>query len=273
MQTGLSFATIGSRGPPTDDKFSQECSVVPHPASIRILVVDDHPLFRAGLVRTLGTEQGFAVVGEADDGDAGIAAWERERPDVALVDVSMPGVGGIEMVRRLRGRHPDARLLMLTSSEDQDDVIAALDAGAAGYITKGVRYGDLVAAVREAHDGGRPMGEAIARKLAGRDPHCPLTARELTVLEMVREGITLVGIARRLAITERTVRAHLTAIKVKLDAANAAQAVARGFERGLLQAKSVAKTWRMNDRMETRRSGGSSRDSGLPPGAVERRPG
>ncbi|MEI6240421.1 MAG: response regulator transcription factor, partial [Planctomycetia bacterium] len=149
---------------------------------------------------------------------------------------SMPGIDGIETVRRLRARHPSARLLMLTSSEDWDDVIAALDAGASGYITKSVRYGDLVAAVREVHAGGRPIGETVARKLAARDRDSPLTPRELEVLRLLREGLSIDEMGRQLAITERTVRAHVTAIKVKLDAANTAQAVARGFERGLLAA-------------------------------------
>ena len=203
-------------------------------STIRLLVVDDHPLFREGLARTLGTEEGLEIVAQAEDGVTAISQWERLRPDVALVDVSMPGIDGIETVRRLRARHPQAKVLMLTSSEDCDDVIAALDAGASGYITKSVRYGDLVAAVREVHAGGRPLGEAIARKLAARDPNGPLTPRELDVLRLLREGLSIDQMGRRLDITERTVRAHVTAIKVKLDAANTAQAVARGFERGLL---------------------------------------
>lgn len=206
-------------------------------ATIRILVVDDHPLFREGLARTLGEEEGFVILGQVEDGAAALEAWLRLAPDVGLVDVSMPGIDGIETVRRLVARDPSAKLLMLTSSEDSGDVIAALDAGASGYVTKTVRYGDLVAAVREVHAGGRPLGEAIARKLAARDRESPLTPRELDVLRLLREGLSLDDVARKLAITERTVRAHVTAIKVKLDAANTAQAVARGFERGLLAAR------------------------------------
>jgi len=202
---------------------------------IRVLVVDDHPLFREGLVHTLGAEEGFEIVAQAGDGTAAIDLWESARPHVAIVDVSMPGISGIETVRRLRTRHADARLLMLTSSEDQDDVIAAIDAGASGYITKGARYNDLVAAVREVHAGGCPLGEVIARKLAARERGSPLTPREQEVLLLLREGLTCIEIGQRLTITERTARAHVGAIKEKLGAANTAQAVAKGFEQGLLK--------------------------------------
>ena len=203
-------------------------------APIRLLVVDDHPLFREGLAHTLGSEEGFEIVAQAEDGTTAIDLWESVQPDVTLIDVSMPGMDGIETVRQLRSRHADAKLLMLTSSEDQEDVIAALDAGASGYVTKSVRFVDLVAAVREAHHGGRPLGEAIARKLAARDRSSPLTPRELEVLKLLREGLTFVEMGQMLSITERTARAHVGAIKEKLGASNTAQAVARGFEQGLL---------------------------------------
>jgi two-component system invasion response regulator UvrY len=206
------------------------------PEPFRVLVIDDHPLFREGLARTVGREPGFTIVAEAEDGRLAADLWRRHRPDVGLVDVSMPGIDGIETVRRIVSVDPHAKLLMLTSSEQQHDVLAALDAGAAGYITKSVRYGDLVAAIREAARGGRPLGEKIARIIASREAGGGLSPREQEVLELLRQGHALQPIADMLQITERTVRAHVTALKVKLDAANTAQIVARGFERGLLTA-------------------------------------
>ena len=201
---------------------------------IQVLLVDDHTLFLEGLVNTLGVAKEFEIVGQAKDGRSALALWRKTAPDVGVIDVSMPGMDGIETVRQLRAQVPDARVLMLTSSEDQDDVIAALDAGAAGYVTKGIRYSDLVAAVREVHAGGRPLGEAIARKLASRQPGCPLTPREVEVLRLLRKGLTAVEIAERIAISPRTTRGHIEAIKTRLKAANTTQAVAIGFERGLL---------------------------------------
>jgi DNA-binding NarL/FixJ family response regulator len=201
---------------------------------IRVLIVDDHPLFREGLVHALATEQGFHIVAEAADGVSALSLWSEHRPDVAIVDVSMPGMSGIEMVRQLRSVHPQARVLMLTSSEDDDDAETALDAGASGYITKSVRYTDLVTAIREVRAGGRPMGEGIARRIAARESRSPLTHREQEVLRMLCDGLGHVEIGERLDISERTARAHVAAIREKLNAVNAAQAVARAFELGLL---------------------------------------
>lgn len=206
----------------------------PATADIRLMIVDDHPLFREGLALTLSAARGIVVAAQAASGQSALDQWSEARPDVAIVDISMPGMDGIATVRQLRARDPQARILMLTSSEDQDDIMAAIDAGAAGYVTKSIRYADLVAAVREVHAGGQPLGETVARKLARRDRNKPLTPRELEVLARLREGLTAVEIGDRLAITARTARAHIEAIKEKLAAVNSAQAVARGFELGLL---------------------------------------
>ncbi len=208
---------------------------MPKPPAIRLVLVDDHPVFLEGLAEALARQRDLTVVGQGTDGAEALALWEEHRPDVLLLDLAMSGLHGLAALAQIRRRYPDARVLVLTSSDDGDDAVAALDGGAAGYVTKAARYDELVAAIREVHAGGRPIGEAVARRLAAREPAGPLTPREMEVLELLREGLTYAEIGGRLGITQRTARAHVVAVREKLAAANNAQAVARGFERGLLR--------------------------------------
>jgi DNA-binding NarL/FixJ family response regulator len=206
---------------------------------IRLLIVDDHPLFREGLLHSLAAERAFKVIGQAEDGATAIHLWKTLRPDVTLMDVSMYGQGGIETTRRILAVDPTARVLMLTSSEEQHDAIEALEAGAAGYVSKTVRFDELLAAIREVQAGGRPIGEAVARRLAAADRGGPLSPRELEVLALLRDGLSYQEVGKSLDMAERTARAHVAAIKEKLAAATAAQCVARGYELGLLRPRSA----------------------------------
>jgi DNA-binding NarL/FixJ family response regulator len=202
---------------------------------IRILLVDDHPTLRMGLANVLGCERDFAVVAEADDGAAALALWRRHRPDVMLLDISLPGMDGIETLEKLRAEFPEARVLVLTSSEAAEDVKHALGAGALGYVTKEVRRPELIAAIRAVSRGERAISESIARELAAAEEESTISRRETEVLGLLRQGFTNGEIGRLLGITERTAKAHVAALLLKLDAADRAEAVARGFERGLLK--------------------------------------
>jgi DNA-binding NarL/FixJ family response regulator len=202
---------------------------------IRLLIVDDHPLFREGLLHSLAAEREFTVIGQAEDGATAIHLWKTLRPDVTLMDVSMYGQGGIETTRQILAVDATARILMLTSSEERQDAVESLEAGASGYVPKTVRFDELLAAIREVHAGGRPIGEAVARRLAAAQAGGPLSQRELEVLELLRDGLSYQEVGRALTMAERTARAHVAAIKEKLAAATAAQCVARGFELGLLR--------------------------------------
>ena len=203
-------------------------------AVIRILIVDDHPVFREGLAQSLALKPGFEVIAQANDGRTAQDLWARHRPDVTLMDVAMHGQGGIETTRRIVAAHPDARVLMLTSSEEPFDAMEALEAGAVGYVTKSSRYDDLLAAIRQVHGGGRAVSASIAGRLSP-SPKGTLSHRELEVLGFLREGYSYPEIAERLAIAERTIRAHMTLIKEKLGASKPAQCIARAYDLGLLR--------------------------------------
>lgn len=206
-------------------------------AVIRLLLVDDHPVMRAGLANLLDSEPGFSVVGQASDGAQGVRLWGELRPDVCLLDITMQGIDGIETLRRIRQIADGARVLMLTSSEAPEDVAQALKAGACGYITKNIEHEELVAAIREAHTGGRPIGRDIrAVQQAYQSGDELLTPREIEVLGLMREGFTNNDIGRLLGISTRTAKAHVAAVIEKLAVIDRTQAVARAFDLGLLKA-------------------------------------
>ena len=208
--------------------------------AIRLLLVDDHPVMRAALANLLGFEQDFQIVGEADDGESALKLWREKQPDVCLLDVTMAGMDGFETLRRIRALSPAARVLMLTSSDSAEDMKHAVEAGAQGYLTKNVVYADLVAAIRDVHSGGRPITKKLQQPAGGESNAGLLTRRELEVLGLLRQGFTNAEIGNLLGFSERTARSHVGAIKEKLHCAHRAEAVAKGFELGLLKFGSSA---------------------------------
>jgi DNA-binding NarL/FixJ family response regulator len=209
------------------------------PASlVRLLLVDDHPVVRTALANLLSFEPGFEIVGQVDDGEAAVAACHAIAPDVCLLDITLPGIDGFETMSRIRDQTPSTRVLVLTSSDSHEDMQRAMDAGARGFMTKSVVYAELVAAIRTVHAGGMAVTERIAKAkppAAPLKPYSPLTSRELEVLGLLRQGFTNADIGRLLGVSERTARAHVEAIKSKLHCNHRAEAVARGFELGLLK--------------------------------------
>jgi DNA-binding NarL/FixJ family response regulator len=202
---------------------------------VRIMLVDDHAIMRTGLAQVLSVQPGFQVICQADDGESALILWPQQRPDVTLLDISLTGINGIETLRRLRAEHPAARVLMLTSSDAQEDARQALQAGAAGFITKTARAQELVTAIRTVHQGGSYVSTLVQQRLDEDRDAGHLSAREMEVLSLIRRGFTNGEIGKLLHITERTVRGHVEFIMRKLNASDRASAVARGFETGILK--------------------------------------
>jgi DNA-binding NarL/FixJ family response regulator len=196
---------------------------------IRVVVVDDHAVVRAGLGRLLDGAGDLEVVGTAGDGAEALAVVRATRPDVVLMDLQMPGVDGVAATRAILAEEPGAQVVILTSYSDGERIVAAIDAGAVGYLLKDAEPEDVLEGVRAVSRGESPLHPKAARELltlrAGRPPGAPqLTAREREVLVLVRQGLANKQIARRLGISERTVKAHLTAVFARLVVSDRTQA-------------------------------------------------
>lgn len=200
---------------------------------IRVLLIDDHAVLRAGLANLLALERDLVVVGEADNGEAGVKLVTQCRPHVAIVDVSMTGIDGVETSKRIRRIAPEVRILMLTSSESAADAARSLEAGASAYLTKRLAHEEIVAVIRKVHAGHKSIQMGVRPTAPIPRPEL-LSARELEVLQLLRLGNSNLEIGRRLGIAERTVKSHVTAMLAKLGAPDRAGAVARGFDLGLL---------------------------------------
>jgi DNA-binding NarL/FixJ family response regulator len=189
---------------------------------IRVLIVDDHTIVRSGLAALLATTSDLEVIGEAASGTEAVHLTAELRPDVVLMDLSMPGVDGVRATASVLAEHPDTHVLVLTSYSDQRWILGALEAGADGYLLKNAEPEVILSGIREVMTGGSPLDPKAARALVTshrRDPvtpHSQLTDREQEVLTMVGDGLPNKVIARRLGITERTVKAHLTNIYQRL---------------------------------------------------------
>jgi DNA-binding NarL/FixJ family response regulator len=198
------------------------------------MIVDDHPLVRMGLVGALRTQPDMDVVAEAGDGALALRLFARHRPDVVLVDLQLPGMDGTELIRRLLADSPEARVIVLSNREGDEDIHRALRAGARAYVFKQMPVSEVLTAIRAVHQGKRHVPADVEARLAERLAGMELTGRELEILEELAKGRSNKGIGERLGITEGTVKLHMKSILSKLCVDDRTQAVTVAHRRGII---------------------------------------
>lgn len=201
---------------------------------IRILIVDDHPVVRAGLTSMLGTQPGVVVVGSASSGKEALTLVEEVAPDVILLDLRMSGMNGIETMRAMANCRNTSRVIVLTSFETDEDIYSAVRAGALGYLSKNTSQQDMLEAIRMVHRNKRYFPPAIAARLAERMARTELTPREYEVLPLLAKGLTNKQIGQALSISDKTARNHVNSILEKLEACDRTEAVITAIQQGLM---------------------------------------
>jgi two-component system NarL family response regulator len=201
---------------------------------IRLLTVDDHPIYRGGLAALIAAYADFELVAEAANGREALERFREHLPDVTLMDLSMPVMTGVEAIAAIIAQFPEARIIALTTWDGDTDIHRALEAGARGYLLKDVVSEQVASAIRQVHAGGRVIAADVARRLAQFTPRIELTDREIEVLEHLSRGLSNKEIGAALGRTEATIKVHVLHILQKLEAADRTEAVTIGLKRGII---------------------------------------
>ena len=212
-----------------------EATAIAPAAKATVLLVDDHALLRTGVANIINQEPDLEVVAEAGNGEEGVVAFERFHPDVTLVDLRMPVMEGVELVRQIRERDPRARVIILTTYDTDDEISRALKAGAKAYALKDIAAGDLVACIRDVLAGKTYIAPAAAAKLAEGVTRVQLTPREMATLRLMADGKANKEIAGELGISDRTVKSHLGHLFEKLGVTSRTEAIKVATRRGLVR--------------------------------------
>jgi DNA-binding NarL/FixJ family response regulator len=201
---------------------------------IRILIVDDHPVVRFGLAAIIKGQPGMSVAAEAATGKEAVELFFRHKPDITLMDLRLPGMSGLDAIRRILSAGPSAKIIVLTTYEGDEDIHQALDAGAKGYLLKDAPHSNLVKAIQQVYAGGRFIPPGVAEALAARTPSSDLTPRERQILSLIVKGLSNKGIAEALGISEGTVKTHVIAILGRLGVEGRTQAAVVALQRGII---------------------------------------
>jgi DNA-binding NarL/FixJ family response regulator len=201
---------------------------------IRLMTVDDHPIYRGGLASLIAAYRDLTLVAEAANGQEAVERFREHQPDVTLMDLSMPVMGGVAAISAIRAEFPEARIIALTTWDGDADIHRALEAGARGYLLKDVVSEDVADAIRRVHAGGRSIPPDVANRLAAYTPRIDLTEREVEVLTYMARGLSNREIGALLGRTEGTIKVHVLHILQKLEASDRTEAVTLGLQRGII---------------------------------------